>query len=78
METETIENDSMTGTNFISRTHSLGENSVLKFILSSLERNLRTCTETFRGQSNKQLRQAWKRNQFEQIHTFGGSLISVG
>ena len=78
METETIENDSMAGTHFISRTHSLGENSVLKFILSSLERNLRTCTETFRGQSNKQLRQAWKRNQFEQIHTFGGSLISVG
>ena len=78
METETIENNSMTDTHFISRTHSLGENSVLKFILSSLERNLRTCTETFRGQSNKQLRQAWKRNQFEQIHTFGGSLISVG
>ena len=78
METETIENDSMAGTHFISRTHSLGENSVLKFILSSLERNLRTCTETFRGQSNKQLQQAWKRNLFEQIRTFGGSLISVG
>ena len=78
METETIENDSMTGTHFISRTHSLGENSVLKFILSSLERNLRTCTETSRGQSNKQFRQAWKRNLFEQIHTFGGSLISAG
>ena len=78
METETIENDSMTSTHFISRTHSLGENFVLKFVLSSLERNLRTRTETFRGQSNTQLRQAWKRNLFEQIHTFGGSLISVG
>ena len=78
MATETIENDNMTGTNLISRTHSLGENSVLKFNWSSLQRNPRTCTETSRGQPKKQFRQARKRNLFEQIHTFGGSLISVG